>query len=169
MSRIYVANLAAYNAGRLVGEWLDLEDYADAEELSAAVEALTGEDEFAIHDYEGFGGFSIGEYSPLDFVFRLHELVESHGAAFAVFAENIWTNRIDTADDLDDAESAFIDAWIGNISAEDYAYDYVTDCLGLEGIALDYFDFAKFARDLIIGGDISEHYEDGEIYLFHNN
>ena len=35
--RIYVACLASYNAGRLHGEWFDLEDYSDADELQEAI------------------------------------------------------------------------------------------------------------------------------------
>jgi antirestriction protein len=35
--RIYVACLAAYNAGRLHGAWFDLEDYNDADELHEAI------------------------------------------------------------------------------------------------------------------------------------
>lgn len=35
--RIYVACLASYNAGRLHGEWFDLEDYNDADELQEAI------------------------------------------------------------------------------------------------------------------------------------
>lgn len=35
--RIYVACLAAYNAGKLHGEWFDLEDYNDADELQEAI------------------------------------------------------------------------------------------------------------------------------------
>lgn len=35
--RIYVACLAAYNAGHLHGQWFDLEDYSDADELHEAI------------------------------------------------------------------------------------------------------------------------------------
>lgn len=37
MAKIYVACLASYNAGRHHGAWFDLEDYADAEDLQAAI------------------------------------------------------------------------------------------------------------------------------------
>lgn len=35
--RIYVDSLADYNNGTLYGEWLDLEDYRDVEDLQEAV------------------------------------------------------------------------------------------------------------------------------------
>lgn len=179
MARIYAASLLDYNCGILHGAWFDV-DGLDADSLGAEIQNMLDKspamadgngpaEEFAIHDYEGFGGFELGEYTSLEFVCRLGELIEDHGAPFAVFAEHIWTSSVDTAGDLDDAESEFIDAWIGNMSAEDYAYDYVTECLDISGTALDYFDFERFARDLVIGGDVAEFYESGEFYLFHNN
>jgi antirestriction protein len=179
MSRIYVASLLDYNCGTLHGAWFEV-DGLDAVSLGAEIQLMLDKsphaamgdgiaEEFAIHDSEGFGGADIGEYTSLEFVVRLAELVEEHGAPFAVFVDNIWTRHVDTVDELDDIESAFIDAWIGNMSAEDYAYEYVTDCLEISGTALDYFDFERFARDMQLGGDITEYYESGEFYLFHNN
>lgn len=53
--RIYVADLEAYNNGRLVGEWLDLADYNDADELMDAIQDVlkkSGGEEYAIHDVE---------------------------------------------------------------------------------------------------------------------
>ena len=53
--RIYVADLEAYNNGRLIGEWLDLGDYEDADELMDAIEDVlkkSGGEEYAIHDVE---------------------------------------------------------------------------------------------------------------------
>lgn len=37
MAKIYVACLASYNNGRYHGKWFDLEDYADADDLTDAV------------------------------------------------------------------------------------------------------------------------------------
>jgi len=64
--RIYVANLAAYNAGRLVGEWIDLP--LSNEELREKIQSIldawndgfSPSEEWAIHDYEA--PFEIGEY-----------------------------------------------------------------------------------------------------------
>ena len=57
--RIYVACLAAYNSGILHGEWIDIED--DIDETWAHINAMlkaspvADAEEWAIHDYEGFG------------------------------------------------------------------------------------------------------------------
>jgi len=56
--RIYVACLAAYNNGKLRGEWIDANQDDDAifddikKILSTSPEPLA--EEWAIHDYEGF-------------------------------------------------------------------------------------------------------------------
>ena len=69
-ARIYVACLASYNAGTLHGEWI--EATADADELKARVQAMLDRspepyaEEWAIHDYEGFGDMS--EYEDLDHI-----------------------------------------------------------------------------------------------------
>ena len=58
--------------------------------------------------------------------------------------------------DLDAAVSAYADAVIGEISVTEYAWQYAEDCMGLTGFARDYFDADKFARDLVLGGDVTE-------------
>lgn len=52
--KIYVADLAAYNAGHLKGQWLDLSDYSSGEEVMQAIQQIVGQNEYAIHDYENF-------------------------------------------------------------------------------------------------------------------
>jgi len=67
--RIYVARLAAYNGGRLHGAWIKVED--DLEAVLLAVGAMlaaspeAGAEEYAIHDYEGFGAVVVGEFTPM--------------------------------------------------------------------------------------------------------
>ena len=53
--RIYVADLNAYNAGRLIGGWLTVSDYSDEEELGRAISDQLADPahEHAIHDSEG--------------------------------------------------------------------------------------------------------------------
>lgn len=64
--RIYVACLAAYNAGQLHGEWI----YADREahEILVDIKSMLERspqscaEEWAVHDYEGFSSISLGEW-----------------------------------------------------------------------------------------------------------
>ena len=43
MFKIYVAELAKYNEGRLVGEWLDFENYSDGEEVLEDIQNMLNE------------------------------------------------------------------------------------------------------------------------------
>ena len=55
--RLYVGTYAKYNAGSLAGAWLDLDDYADADDFYAACRALhsdEAEPELMFQDFEGF-------------------------------------------------------------------------------------------------------------------
>lgn len=60
---IYVACLASYNAGKLFGHWLNLEDGPDAGEIKTAIDLVIKEspepfaEEYAIHDSQGLPGF----------------------------------------------------------------------------------------------------------------
>jgi antirestriction protein len=66
--RIYVACLASYNNGRLHGTWIDA--YQSAETIWTEVEVMLESspdpwaEEWAIHDYEGFGTIRLGESEP---------------------------------------------------------------------------------------------------------
>lgn len=72
--RIYAACLASYNAGSLHGEWIDA---TDADEIREGIENMLSEsrqpiaEEWAIHDYENFGGLRLSEYADLDKVAEL--------------------------------------------------------------------------------------------------
>ncbi|MBX9790018.1 MAG: antirestriction protein ArdA [Pirellulales bacterium] len=72
---IYVACLAAYNAGMLHGKWIPAAQ--DADSLREEVNAILKEspvplaEEWAIHDYEGFGDIRIDEYHSLSEVSAL--------------------------------------------------------------------------------------------------
>ena len=81
--RIYIADLAAYNNGYLVGDWIDLPSsdiWADVQKVldqGTSIRVFEGvydgvpSEEWAIHDYEA--PFRIGEYDDLDSINKLAE------------------------------------------------------------------------------------------------
>ncbi len=81
--RIYVADLAAYNSGYLVGDWIDLPSsdiWAEVQKVldqGTSIRVFEGvydgvpSEEWAIHDYEA--PFRIGEYDDLDAINKLAE------------------------------------------------------------------------------------------------
>ena len=68
--RIYVADLAAYNAGVLHGVWINATD--PVRSIHEQIHAMLAEspqpdaEDFAIHDFEGFEGYAVGEYEAID-------------------------------------------------------------------------------------------------------
>ncbi len=170
--RIYVASLSDYNAGILHGAWLAADQ--EAEELQQAVNAMLehsptgGAEEFAIHDYEGFGHFAPSEYDSLDWISRIARGIADQGQAFGAWAAH--------CDHDEDRLGQFEDAYLGEWSSvEDYAEELVSD-LGYLA-ALDRavpeslqpyvsFNTEAFARDLELSGDItSERHADG-VWIF---
>lgn len=89
--RIYVASLSDYNAGRLHGRWIDVDQ--DLENILAEVTAMLAEsrepiaEEWAIHDYEGFGSWSPSEWEPLETVATVAQGIAEHGPAYAAYVK----------------------------------------------------------------------------------
>ncbi|MHA7268374.1 antirestriction protein ArdA [Arthrobacter sp. HLT1-20] len=88
---IYVASLADYNNGRLLGDWIDATIGAEAiHEKITAILAQSKEpapEEWAIHDYEGFGNKRLSEYERIEDVATLAEGIEKYGEAFAAWVD----------------------------------------------------------------------------------
>jgi antirestriction protein len=124
--RIYVASLSDYNAGRLHGEWIDADQ--EVEELGEAVGRMLATspepvaEEFAIHDYDGFGPASLGEYEPLERIALLAAGIKAHGPAFGAWAALVGTDP----DQLKSFEEAYRGHWE---SVREYA-DQLLDDLG---------------------------------------
>ena len=70
--RIYIANLGKYNEGELVGAWFT--PPVDYDEMAERIGLNERYEEYAIHDYEL--PFEIDEYTPIEEVNRLCEMVE---------------------------------------------------------------------------------------------
>lgn len=122
--RIYAASLADYNSARLLGTWIDADRGAD--ELHHDIQTMLAEsteeiaEEWAIHDYEGFGPLHLSEYEPIETVARIARGITEHGIAFAH-----WASLIGTGDDELDG---FADHYLGHWpSVGAYAIELVED------------------------------------------
>lgn len=145
--RVWIGSLAAYNAGQLVGEWVDA---TDLEAMEAVAAKLPGE-EYALMDREGFGGL-IDEYTALDTVAAIAEALEEHGEAFRLYVENEGYSL--GPEDVQSCVGDFEEAYVGERdSFREYAEEFVSEVGwgGLEQIPDElwgYLDFEMIARDL---------------------
>lgn len=163
--RIYVASLSDYNNGELHGVWLDLADLPDEVSVYAEVQRMLADsaygpaEEWAIHDFEGFAGWEPHEYESLETVAKVAQAIIEHGEAVAKWIANIGDVS---------AVDSFEEAYIGECSALDYAYEYIDSTGVLDGMPeslRSYFDYEEFARDMLLGGDVTE--IDGHLFRGH--
>lgn len=176
--RIYVASLSDYNAGRLHGSWIDLTDVDDIDDVwkqvnailaSSHEQAITGwkAEEWAIHDYEGFGGWRISEYESFETILLVANLIANKGEAFSTFLGN--DESILSGAEYHELEEMFDEAYAGEWDTfEDFAENYVEE-LGWAGMTAEQLeeissclDYGKIARDL----EADYWFSDG--YVFRN-
>lgn len=150
---IYVACLGAYNNGYLHGKWLDAAQdvdalYAEIKNILASSPILDAE-EFAIHDYEGFGGIPIDEYTSIDTVSSLAGFVAEHGELGAAVLAH-------AGGDIDEARRLLDDCYHGGVdSEEDFAISFAEDTMTIPDYLGYYIDYEKMARDLFISNYFS--------------
>lgn len=167
--RIYVACLAAYNAGHLHGVWIDATDDVDdiREQIQAMLAASPepGAEEYAIHDHEGFGDIRLSEYEDLE---RVHELacaIEEHGEVYALYCDMV---GVDYA-----TPDGFQDAYQGSYgSEEDFAYEWWEQAGYLSQIPDNlqcYINWEAVARDLFIDGFMSARDSSHNLHVFYRS
>ena len=153
--RIYVGTYAKYNDGNLFGKWLDLEDYADRDEFYEACAELHADEEdpeFVFQDWEGIPDDMISESHVSLECWTLLDAYEMHdeGAVNAyVYCFGEWNEN-----DFNDRYRGEYDSW------KDMAEELLEETGGLDQIPESlryYFDYEKYANDLQIGGDLTEH------------
>ena len=150
--RIYVACLAAYNNGRLHGRWIDAtlgEDHIWTQTRAMlAASPIPDAEEWAIHDYEGFGSGTISEYSSFETVAELAGFIEDNPELGLALIEHF-------CGDVGQARA----------SLEDYAGEY--DSLGdfaaqlheetgteIPDALQNYIDWDSLGRDIELNGDV---------------
>lgn len=145
--QIYVACLAAYNNGVLHGRWIDAtrgEDHARVEiDRMLRASPVPGAEEYAIHDYEGFEGARIEEYSGIAEVCALAEFIAEHGALGGKLLEH--------SGDLDSAREAIEDHYAGCFaSTADFVQELTEETTAIPESLRYYIDWRAMARDMEI-------------------
>ena len=166
--RIYVACLAAYNNGPLHGAWIDADQSADAirDEIRAmlASSPIPGAEEWAIHDYEDFGGIQLAEYEGIDRVAEIAALLVEYGEPFGAWAD-YYGNAVSAEE--------FRDAYRGEYESEEAYAEWLVDDTGILAEVPEtlrcYFDYGRFARDLFMSDMHSVRSGHGTVYVFERN
>ena len=159
----FITNLGKYNEGELVGKWVDFpidEDDLQDELESIGVKENTMYEEWFITDYDCslFDMYdAFGEYPSIDDINEVAEALEDHESEFTALMEVC--SYTDALGYLESENYTFYK----DMTLEDVAYELVEECYNLPEIALRYFDYAAFARDLSFDG-YSET-SNGVIYL----
>ena len=168
---IYVASLSDYNAGILHGTWIDFAQLTGLDDLRAAIAAMLATsptakaepgqpaEEWAIHDYEGWCGFSLSEYCGLASLWQAYEVLSAlcddfDGDAAAIEAYAGYMGLTDIHDVDDAFQAGFEDAYVGCFESEREFAEELIDDTGMLADApdflLNYFDYEAFARDLFM-------------------
>ena len=170
MSSIYIADLAQYNAGRLIGRHVEMTDNADdnLEAIEAAIEDMKAKrpssEEFIVHDYDD--GINLGETSDWKKLATFGALFEEHGEAFKACCEVFGEHYI--SGDFDEAAEFFSDHYRGeHSSAADYIASQSED-REIPSWLEFYIDWANMARDLEINGDFKAVESGSTVFIFSN-
>jgi antirestriction protein len=166
--RIYVADLAAYNNGKLHGVWINACD--DLEEIQKQINEMlanspeTDAEKYAIHDYEGFGGYALGEYESIETTREIACFIED----YPDFAGEILNNF---GGDLDEAKKAVEENYCGCYkSVADYAQEVTEETTQIPENLSYYIDYERMGRDMELNGDVftvQAGYEEVHIFWSH--
>lgn len=172
--RIYVACLAAYNAGRLHGRWIAADDAdAIAEQVAEMLKSspVAGAEEWAIHDYEGFGSIRLSEYDSFEHVSELAAAIVEYGADVVSGYFDVTGSGADLSE-LPDRYAGRYDSQVDYVEsyAEETGYvPYVGD-----GEPMPYhedwhraIDFDVIAHDMFMDGMSSTPADDGGVHVWH--
>lgn len=152
MLKGFITNLGKYNEGHLIGEWVTFP--ISEEELEAVYQRIGINEEYEeifFTDWECDFETGLGEYENIEDVNELTEAIEeveqySEEDKLKAIIEATGYSLQDALREMDNA------TFYPGYTLEEVAEEIVTDCYDLPEIALRYFDYKAFARDLRFDG-----------------
>ena len=139
----------------------DSDEVRDNIQTMLATSPIKNAEEYAIHDYEGFGDKSLSEWEDIDTVINLAEFMAKYGALGGVLLGEY---------SVEEAETLMEDHYHGAYNSEvDFAEAIFDDCHSnaIPDNLLCYFDYDAFARDLFMCDYFSVE-ADGQTHVFSN-
>jgi antirestriction protein len=178
--KIWVGSLSDYNAGTLLGKWIDADQ--EVEEIQEEINAMLATskeavaEEWGIFDTDNFEGIKIDQYESLFKVAAIGELLTEFpygvvGAVLSNGSANCALDQMDNKDDFVGAFKAYMDAaYLGSFASwEDFGADELENTGELANLPEHleyYFDYAAYARDRRLNGDVWAHETPNEIHVF---
>lgn len=162
--KIYIADLVAYNAGYLHGVWIDAtEDLETVQEQIREMLANSPVDdaeEYALHDYEGFGALRLSEYTGIPELLALAEFIEETPEIGTELLSHFGSN-------VDEANQA-LEHYAGSYdSLADFAQEITEETTEIPEHLQFYIDYEHMARDMEISGDVYTVTGDGgQVHVF---
>ncbi|WP_416667935.1 antirestriction protein ArdA [Egbenema bharatensis] len=170
--QIYVACLAAYNAGHLHGTWIEFTPDTDAEDVQAPIDEMLKRspepdaEEWDIHDSEHFAEFRSHD---LELLCQVANLINEHGEG-AVKGFIAHLGSVNTAAEIDN----FSDIYLGCYQSEaDFCEEHFGIAEAAEKIQVfdwatldQYIDWERIANDAFINSYFShkEDYQTVHVY-----
>ncbi len=109
---------------------------------------IAGAEEWAIHDYEGFGKIRIEEFANFDHVSALAMFSAVHGEVGAALLDHC-------NGDLGEAQEAMADRYMGeHTSLADYLQELTEESTFIPQALRYYIDWQAMARDAELNGDL---------------
>lgn len=149
----------------LHGVWVDATQSEDEimENIWDMLDNSTEPDaeDYAIHDYEGFGNIKIHEYEAISNIVEYTSFIEEHGKLGLALLSDY---------SIDEARLMLEEHYQGSYDSEvDFARELFDECYEhqMPNSLIYYFDYEAFARDLFINDYCSVEF-DGQTYVFLN-
>jgi antirestriction protein len=105
-------------------------------------------EEYAIHDFEGFGDVRLSEYMGIEQVAQFAAFIVKRGA-FGAAVLSYYSG------DLEEAKEACEDRYLGTYeSLADYMAEFTEECLTIPDRLRFYIDWEAMGRDAELSGDV---------------
>ncbi|QNG26076.1 antirestriction protein ArdA [Synechococcus sp. HK01-R] len=170
---VYIACLASYNAGRLHGAWVDLEQCQDEGDIQAAIDWILatspepGAEEWAMHDSSNLPGYlSRNEWPALSDLIEWAHVACSLGSPEEDEAYRLACENQGKTLDKDQFWETYCDCYS---SEEDYAYKQAIRTGALPDELpwpLSHIDWAGAWRELASDGYHAEPCSSGGVHIF---
>jgi antirestriction protein len=165
-SKIYGADLTAYNNGKLHGVWIEVLSDDIQEQINDMLKCSPESfaEEWEIHDYEGFGDLRLSEFQSIESVSEIACFLYEY-EVFGAALLNHWN------DNIDEAKKAAEDSYQGCYeSLADYAKAITEDKSEIPNYLHYYIDYEHLSRDMQSNGEVYSielGYQNVHVFLSH--